>query len=621
MKKPELLVIGIDGGLPQYVKNAVAEGKLPAFAKLMKKGVLFNDCMTAFPSITPTCWTAIETGAPPMVSGAYCQSIHVPGTHPSEFITSYNAVNIHAERFWEAAARIGKRSLMVDVPSSGPAKSNLVMQIMGGTSISPDRDPADTVRTGVPMQTFRINFNDEHFNDGVKTRAGVWERFKNGDTVYEKRGDNVYVFEAEFREGTYIPGAVEPHSWTLIVEDDGIRLGEDEKAARNSKIIKPNTWSDIIVRRLKTDNHTTETKFVFRAKVDLFDRENNSYVLSITACVDYKKEITPLYLAKEIEEIEQLYTDIAATLWHTPCKPSFYLDLEEWSLDWHKKVIEHCLGKYGADIVFDYIGFVDSVNHRFASTYQKVKEDWESEWDIAAATYERSYQLVDEHIAWLLENVTDESTTVMVISDHGAIGYSETKKIYHVLEDAGLITYIDPNGNKSWRNINIDWSKTRAYPVGSCHINVNLKGRDPTGIVDPKDYDQTVNEIIRAIQNNIETADGATRATAFCVEKSQAGFIGHGGENCGDVVYGIIGSRLGGSFGGVHSVQIPSARSTEGDIRSLCMMCGPAFKENLQLDRPIDLYDFAPTLCYAMGYPQPRDSTGGVIFQALKANI
>ena len=43
MKKPELLVIGIDGAMPQYVKNAIAEGKLPNFKKLMRKGGFFNE--------------------------------------------------------------------------------------------------------------------------------------------------------------------------------------------------------------------------------------------------------------------------------------------------------------------------------------------------------------------------------------------------------------------------------------------------------------------------------------------------------------------------------------------------------------------------------------------------
>ena len=102
---------------------------------------------------------------------------------------------------------------------------------------------------------------------------------------------------------------------------------------------------------------------------------------------------------------------------------------------------------------------------------------------------------------------------------------------------------------------------------------------------------------------------------AFAVEKDQAGFIGHGGKNCGDVVYGLAGCTMGGAIGGVHSQQIPSARSKTGDIRSLCLFSGPNIRKNVSLSRPADLTDLAPTLCYAMGYPQPKDATGGIIFQ------
>ena len=48
------------------------------------------------------------------------------------------------------------------------------------------------------------------------------------------------------------------------------------------------------------------------------------------------------------------------------------------------------------------------------------------------------------------------------------------------------------------------------------------------------------------------------------------------------------------------------------------MICGPKFKENAIIERPCDLTDLAPTLCYALGYPQPKDATGGVMFTAYK---
>ena len=146
---------------------------------------------------------------------------------------------------------------------------------------------------------------------------------------------------------------------------------------------------------------------------------------------------------------------------------------------------------------------------------------------------------------------------------------------------------------------------------------MNLEGRDPQGIVKSEDYKKVVNEIIVALQENFRDKDDV--ALAFAVEGSQAGFIGQGGTFAGDVVYGLTGSRIGGHIGGVHSCQIPSAKTkTGGDIRTVCMFMGPKIKEGVILDRPTDLTDIAPTLMYASGYPQPADATGGVIFQAIK---
>jgi hypothetical protein len=164
----------------------------------------------------------------------------------------------------------------------------------------------------------------------------------------------------------------------------------------------------------------------------------------------------------------------------------------------------------------------------------------------------------------------------------------------------------------------VDWSRTKAYPWGSGFVNVNLKGREPTGIVEPEDYDKVVKEIIHALQMGMRSRDGEIIALGFAVEKNQAGFVGQGSEHCGDVVYGLVGSRVGGYYGGVHAQQLPSARSKTGDIRALCLLSGPAFREDVILSRPTDLTDFAPTLCYAMGYPQPAEATGGVVFQALR---
>ena len=617
MKKPELLVIGIDGAMPSYIKDSIAKGKLPAFKKLIENGVLLNDCMTAYSSITPACWAAITTGAVASVTGAYCEAVHVNGAHPTECITPYRAENIHAERFWEAAERIGKKSLLIDVPTSAPNYSENITIVKGGMDATPIWGKGNP--TGIPSQVFRINTDDDIYNDGVKLiGGGDWQRFKNSDCTYTKTDDKTYIFDVKYSEN-HVPGEVENFTWTVIVEDDGMKIGATKEEAEKSETLILNEWSPLLTRELKTDDGKTTT-FRFKAMAELFDKENGSYVVFVTGTRNYKKEIKPLKFAEEVcQKVNEVDTGIAIKLWFQPELLDRYIEIEECALNWQRKLLSHALENYDNDIIFDYIGFTDTINHRFRSAYEKLAPNWEKEYELAVDAYEKTYDIVDKHISWLMENVADENTRILIISDHGAVGYDHNRlNQCRALEDAGLITYIDPDGDKSWKNQNVDWSKTKAYPVGCCHINVNLKGREPVGIVEPEDYEKTVYDIIRALQKGVETDDGLINALAFAVEKEQAGFIGHGGENCGDVVYGIIGSRLGGAYGGVHAHQIPSARSKTGDIRSLCIMSGNGFKKNVELSRPTDLTDFAPTLCFAMGYPQPKDATGGVIFQALE---
>ena len=234
----------------------------------------------------------------------------------------------------------------------------------------------------------------------------------------------------------------------------------------------------------------------------------------------------------------------------------------------------------------------------------------------------RVYKIVDDHLTWLYDNVCDENTIICICADHGAIATIDDYYPMEILKNAGLTTYIDYDFEKvNWRNEGIDWSKTKAYCVGCCHINVNLKGREPCGIVEPEDYDKVVKEIIVALHEHGTTHSGTHKGEfAFVVPGDQAGFVGLGGECVGDVVYGIMGGEVGGYFGDVHAVQIPSAKNKFSDERPVCIMSGKGLKKDFLLKRPTDLTDIAPTVLYAAGYSQTKDATGGIVFAALEDN-
>ena len=610
MKKPSLLIVGIDGAVPSYIKEQVSKGRLPTFASLMRQGVFFEDLMPSFPSITPTCWSSISCGAVPRVTGALCHQVHLDATHPVSYVTPYNSQNIKAERFWEAAARLGVRTLLMDVPCSGPAKCDGVFQVMGGTTYTPDCCPSQSYKSGVPQQLFS-NDTGERVVGVCKTRAGFFEELTSTASGADIVG-KAYVFSPKYIDKRYDPEEVEAHEWWILPEGDGVRIGVELSDASARQVLQVGDWSEVITRRLRT-RERDDVPFHFRARLDAYDASSGSFTVFVSCAKNFYKEVTPIDFAREVAEIDECFAPDYAAIQGKGCNLDKFFESERFAFRHTERLILKCMQEYEPDIVFTYHERIDALNHRFRNAYEGTKISYDGEDSVAREAFERAYEQTDAHIRWLLENAADENTTVMVVSDHGSIGQSECFHPWEILKNAGLLA--SDNARPNWTS-EIDWTRTLAYPVGSCYINVNLEGREPTGIVKKEDYDATVARIISALYENSHAKEGEKMALAFAVEKSQADFIGHGGENCGDVVYGLSGSHVGGFIGGVHSQQIPSAKTETGDIRALCVIKGPAFQKGICLRRSADLTDLAPTLCYALGYPQPKDATGGVIFGA-----
>jgi hypothetical protein len=63
--RKKLVLAVVDAMKPAMLEKAVAEGRAPALALLMERGHHVDDCVAAFPSVTPVCSASIATGAPP----------------------------------------------------------------------------------------------------------------------------------------------------------------------------------------------------------------------------------------------------------------------------------------------------------------------------------------------------------------------------------------------------------------------------------------------------------------------------------------------------------------------------------------------------------------------------
>jgi hypothetical protein len=61
----KLVLVVIDALKPAMLERAIAVGRAPALARIMQEGVYVEDCVAAFPSVTPVCAASITTGVGP----------------------------------------------------------------------------------------------------------------------------------------------------------------------------------------------------------------------------------------------------------------------------------------------------------------------------------------------------------------------------------------------------------------------------------------------------------------------------------------------------------------------------------------------------------------------------
>ena len=155
----------------------------------------------------------------------------------------------------------------------------------------------------------------------------------------------------------------------------------------------------------------------------------------------------------------------------------------------------------------------------------------------------RSYAACDRWIGRLCEALLDDHTVICIVADHGGTPTSyPLVEVADVLEQTGFLVYTgDGNGGRV-----VDWTRTKAAPVGNVNIYVNLKGREPTGIVEPADYEQVRRDIIHALNGYREPGAGYC-PFVFALRREDAEVANLWGELVGDVVYATLPEFTGGS--------------------------------------------------------------------------
>lgn len=171
------------------------------------------------------------------------------------------------------------------------------------------------------------------------------------------------------------------------------------------------------------------------------------------------------------------------------------------------------------------------------------------------------------------------------------------------------------NRNNSRLNQNADWSQTRVFfsGISAQSLQVNLKGREALGIVDPADYDALVQEVISALKMNVDPVTGESIVRSAFERKEI--YDGPCKTNAPDIVILTEDAYLLQEGFPDELIRPSSAygmdRSGRHRLEGIFIACGP----NICQHKPAieaDIVDIMPTALYLNGVQIPNYIDGHV---------
>ncbi|HVG68720.1 MAG TPA: alkaline phosphatase family protein [Gaiellales bacterium] len=252
----------------------------------------------------------------------------------------------------------------------------------------------------------------------------------------------------------------------------------------------------------------------------------------------------------------------------------------------------------------------DRLHHGFWRFYDHDHPDYQpgTHWEEEFRAYYRS---VDAEIGSMIEGLGDD-TAVLVVSDHGAQSMVGGIQVNEWLQREGYLRLTEqPDGVVPIGQATIDWPNTRVWADGGYYsrIFLNVRGREPEGTVDPADYEALRDELIAKLE-----ALGDEQGNPIGTRVFRPQDLYHEVNGVAPDLICYFGNLTWRSIGSLGDGRIQVRENDTGPDDAnhakmgVYVMAGPGMPTSSP-DRAT-LFDIAPTVLTAMGYPVPADMQG-----------
>ena len=664
----KILVLGIDGMDPRLTEKYVSEGVMPNTKRFIECGASGQGLILlgAHPTITPPMWTTLATGAYPSTHGITDFWVQ-DGNNLDTIAYGLDSRLCKAEQIWNVLAESGKKTLVWHWPGSSwpPTSDSENLNVVDGTqpegvncgTAEVEKDfilVADVKTEGVIYKAKAIAGSHIPCTiDDLEKEDEKASTQKTGDAIaVGAKPTTTVILSPDEGQGTMgktpydvVLSPIKPaHGW-VDAPDDALEitvLFSKGTIRRVGLIVKNEAGIYDTVKLYK--NKKSEEPLVVLHKGEFV---KNIYDEAIRDDVRYDvaRNMRVLDLAEDGSHLK-LWVSTAInlnedTLWHPKMLYKKVLDncgpavsgcmlggydeqllkecmVPQWGAqgEWVANSLNYLIDNEGYEAVFSHYHNVDLQGHMIVK-FMKHKDDDMLPERVYAELMQMVYEQTDEFIGRFMHYL-DEGWTIMIVSDHaqacpeyGPIALGEPMGVnVRLMQELGYTAVkTDENGNELHE---IDWDHTKAVAVRGNHIYINLKGRNPYGIVNPEDKYELEEQIMTDLYGYTHPVTGK-RVIALALRNKDALILGLSGEGCGDIIYF--------TSEGYHFDHGDALSTTLGyadtSISPIFIAAGPGIKRGFTTERVIREVDVAPTIAAVTGVRMPAQCEGAPVYQIL----
>lgn len=664
----KVFVLGVDGLDPRYSRKRLREGKMPNLQKFIDAGSCREDLVLlgGHPTVTPPMWTTLATGCYANVHGI--TAFNRQGSDLDKTIPNFDSRNCKAEPMWNVLANEGIKTCVFHWPGNAwpPTSDNENLFVcdgstpgglgMGAASLSSEFMAVADVKieevTFAPSATADLDKACVVKPDKSKTVVNTADGLRN---VKEKTS-----LILSYKQGMgaacvndtlslALSPVKEPHNWSYDVPEgakeftlllskgmirrpslilknengiyDRVALYKSKKEAEPFVILEPGKIKgQIYDQAVVGDGEYKDVNYDMKV---LNLKEDGSHVeIYVSNGVDMHADyiFKPASLFYELAENVGYVPASSAIGNHDPRIVTGCM-LDTWNLqvDWQIDAIHYMIEKKDVKAIFSHMHNVDMQEHRFIRFMSEGDKGYQEEYgaknvEMYQKFMDDVYDQTDRYLGAFL-HLLDEGWTIIITSDHAQVCPEHKPPLIgdmsvnvRVMQELGYTNLKhDAEGNELPE---IDWETTKAVAVRECNIYINLKGRDPHGIVDPKDKYELEEQIMTDLYGYKDKKTGH-RVIALALRNKDAVLLGYGGPECGDICYWVA--------EGYNVDHADGLSTTYGDCETslspIFVAAGPGIKKGYKTDRFIRQIDVTPTIAALMNVPFPAQCEGAPVYQ------